>query len=274
MKAIQKTNVLLLFLIVLSSKVIAQDVVKNQRANQYWLNTDLDYNIDDLQTLKYQGQYRSVESLSGERNLRWHQRLGYAYKLTNHWELEGAVRYVVDQNLDQNEWYFQGLLKHIGKIGSVDFEKFISYEQVKFTNYENRGAGTVVDNFGRFSVSALLGKDFKIKELPLRVEFDYIFFKNLGDAKHDDARLIDRGRLSFSVLASLTESLQAGLFVTRQVDYSPLFLGGTYPQQDEDGNLILDDNGNIVMIEQADYYVNDASTLIGCKLLYTINRRD
>ena len=169
--------------------------------------------------------------------------LGYDQKLSEHWRAGVSARYTLDRF--NNNQIYQATLQHNGKIGKTDFIKRISYDLMRFQEGES---------MGRFRPMVALERNFNfiLGGRTIRPHLSYeLFFYN--DFQPDDfqteTRTVDRTRLRLALSFQASDHVWLTPFFIRQTEYYNVL--PTYVNEvDGDGNLVLDPDGNPMLIEK------------------------
>ena len=167
--------------------------------------------------------------------------LGYDQKLTEHWRAALSARYTFDARND-NQIYL-AYLQHNGKIGKTDFIKRLSYDIMNFKEGESRGRLRP-----RFSLERNV--DLGRHKLRPGISYELFFYNNFNpDQAEVAARTVDRSRLRISLSYKVSPHFWVTPYFMKQTEYYNVL--PTYMNElDADGNLVLDPDGNPVLIEK------------------------
>ncbi|MFC5269075.1 DUF2490 domain-containing protein [Adhaeribacter terreus] len=169
--------------------------------------------------------------------------LGYDQKLSDHWRAGGSARYTLDRR--NNNQVYQAALQHNGKIGKTDFIKRISYDLMRFAES---------DGMGRLRPMVALERNFNFilggRALRPHLSYELFFYNDFqSEDLQTETRTVDRTRLRAALSFQATERLWLTPFFIRQTEYYNVL--PTYINEvDAAGNLVLDGDGNPVVVEK------------------------
>ncbi|AZQ62263.1 hypothetical protein EI427_08440 [Flammeovirga pectinis] len=232
-------NITLFFLIIFSESIFSQETEKKYYDNSYWTLWNVDYELNNSDSLFFEVNTRSSAFdsyiIDGLNINRAHIMLGYAHKFKNKkLMVGGSIRDVFEPNW--NVLFLRAFFQHNGQIGGglLDFQKRLQYEQILHNKTGDTSGNR--DDYGRIGFWIMLGRNFTIAQAKLRAEFSYELFVNTNNSSSDD-RSVDLTRLRFDVYYRFAEDkFRVGLFAMRDTQY--YFAPASGPSYDANGNLI------------------------------------
>ncbi|MBK0401453.1 DUF2490 domain-containing protein [Adhaeribacter sp. BT258] len=245
----KKLLLLLTLSFCLNRNILAQ--TKKVHADPFiWTELQADYFLKDQSFFFFRNMYRhnTNSAFPGLKEsgvlshfyLTYFQ-LGYDQKLTEHWRAAVSARYTFDAR--NNNQIYLAYLQHNGKIGQTDFIKRLSYDIMNFKEGESRGRLRP-----RFTLERNV--DFGRHRLRPGISYELFFYNNFNPDQTEIAtRTVDRTRLRITLSYKVSPHFWITPYFMKQTEFYNVL--PTYVNElDADGNLVLDPDGNPVLIEK------------------------
>lgn len=246
---------LYLIFVLAALPLLGQAQSKIKAPTAIWPELQLSYGLGESGLLFFQNQYRinSDERYNGVGSFERIQfTLGYEHGFTDHW-LGGAMFRYAKEDMPSSS-FTSAYLRHAGQVKGLIFNKQLLLDYV---NQDRR------DNFGRFNLSAELGKRLPLGQrfiTPMLV-YELQVIKELAQEVNElQVRTIDRTRLKLEATYELTEKFRITPYFMRQTDYYFVEVGPKY-----DENEVLLEPGYTTKR-------NRISPVFGLELKYTFNK--
>lgn len=186
---------------------------------------------------------------------------GYNLKFSDHWRGAISARYTFTPAND-NQIYL-AMLQHIGKIGSVDFIKSLTYDITAYKTGDARG---------RTRPRFALERSFNAGNHTIRPHLSYELFIH-NDFKNEkqnvETRTIDRTRWRMAISYKATPYLWLTPYFTKQTDYFMVESSFT-PTLDENGVPIVDADGFPVLEERKGGKLNNITPIFGLEIRFML----
>ncbi|MBC5774049.1 hypothetical protein H8S95_08230 [Pontibacter sp. KCTC 32443] len=183
--------------------------------NQYRINTDSRFN-----DLKKSGILSSFERIEVS--------LGYEHTFSEHWRGGLITRFAAEDY--PKSFFVSPFVRHNGNLAGLYFNKQLLFDYVV---QEGR------ENFGRYNLSAELGKRLPVKNkfITPGISYEAMLLSEFGkdEDENQEKRVVDLTRLRLNLTYELTESLRITPYFMRQTDRYYVLIP---PEYNEDGQLL------------------------------------
>ena len=239
-----KLNYLIIAVVVLliTFNAIGQPLIKSKQKPEIWSSLSYEAYIKNKNRIFYETNFRFVTSsvfskISMFPFKRIQFMLGYEWILSEKWYAGISEQLAIEPD---SKIYFTGIfLGHKGKLSDLEFIKRFRIEYVSYDENRNN-VGSRGDNIARLSFYFHFTKQFKIGNIRVKPILSYELFRwhefSEVERKKKNQRRIDKTRLKFDFNVFISNKLNIGVFVMKEVDYYfSLSTGGRY---NKDGVLI------------------------------------
>ncbi|MDW7691783.1 hypothetical protein R9C00_16440 [Flammeovirgaceae bacterium SG7u.111] len=202
-----------------SIKLVAQPLEKSRLSSEFSVKLFVDFHLDSGS--RFLGGF-SVKNSEYNGTFLDEALLGYEYQFKGRWSAGFLQRLYRNSRFDTHA--SQLFLRHGGHIGSLFFDKRLSYE---YRYSEQNAEGNPLSLF------VSLGKSFQVKGLVFFTALSYELSQFTALESSADQRRINKTRLRYDLVWVSNNGFQAGLYARKETRY---FFA--QEQYDEEGNLI------------------------------------